>query len=68
MEASAKRKRLAVRPIRRWENNIKMNRRELGVGDMDWLYLIQDRSHWRVVVDTVMNILTLQNVGKSLSN
>jgi hypothetical protein len=45
-----------------------MNRRELGVGDMDWLYLIQDRSHWRVVVDTVMNILTLQNVGKSLSN
>ena len=43
------------RPRRRWEDNIKMDLREVG-GDGDWLQLAQDRDRWRVLVNTVMNI------------
>jgi hypothetical protein len=31
------------RPRRRWEDNIKMNLRETGFGDVDWIHLAQDR-------------------------
>jgi hypothetical protein len=31
------------RPRRRWKDNIKMNLREIGFGDVDWIYLAQDR-------------------------
>jgi hypothetical protein len=39
----------------RWEDNIKMNFREIGWGGMDWNDLAQDRDQWRAVVNTVMN-------------
>jgi hypothetical protein len=32
------------RPRRRWENNIKMDLREIGFWDVDWINLAQDRS------------------------
>jgi hypothetical protein len=44
------------RPGRRWENNIKMDLREIGVGDGDWIHLTQDRDRWRDVVNTIMNL------------
>jgi hypothetical protein len=44
------------RPRRRWEDNIKMDLREIGFGDMDWIHLFQDRGRWRAVVNTVMNL------------
>jgi len=31
------------RPRHRWENNIKMDFREVGWGGMDWIDLAQDR-------------------------
>jgi len=42
------------RPRRRWENNIKMDLREVE-GDGDWMELAQDRDRWLVLVNTVMN-------------
>jgi hypothetical protein len=42
------------RPRRRWENNIKMDLRE--VGGVDWIDLAQDRDRWRALVHTVMNL------------
>jgi hypothetical protein len=45
------------RPRRRWEDNIKMDLREVGRGGMDWINLAQDRDRWRAVVNTVMNLL-----------
>jgi hypothetical protein len=30
-------------PRRRWEDNIKMDLREIGFGDVDWIHLAQDR-------------------------
>jgi hypothetical protein len=45
------------RPKRRWEDNIKMDLREIGFGGVDWIHLPQDRGRWRAVVNTVMNLL-----------
>jgi hypothetical protein len=44
------------RPRRRWEDNIKMDLREVGWGDMDWINLAQDRDRWRALVNAVMNL------------
>jgi hypothetical protein len=49
-------KRLLWRPRRRWEDNIKMNLREVGCGGMDWIELAQDRDRWRALVNAVMNL------------
>jgi hypothetical protein len=43
------------RPRRRWEDNIKMDLREVGWGGMDRINLAQDRDRWRALVNTVMN-------------
>jgi len=47
-------KRPLGRPRRRWEDNIKMDLREVGRGE-DWMELAQDRDRWRELVNTVMN-------------
>jgi ribosome biogenesis protein Nip4 len=44
------------RPRRRWENNITMNLREIGFGDVDWIHFAQVRDRWRVLVNTAMNL------------
>jgi hypothetical protein len=44
------------RPRSRWEDNIKMDLREIGFGDVDWIHLGQDRDRWRAVVNTVISL------------
>jgi hypothetical protein len=44
------------RPRRRWEDNIKMDLKEVGWGGMDWIDMAQDRDSWRAVVSEVMNL------------
>jgi hypothetical protein len=44
------------RPRSRWEDNIKMDLREIGFGDVDWIHSAQDRDRWRALVNTVMNL------------
>jgi hypothetical protein len=39
-----------------WEDNIKVELKEIGWEDLDWIHVAQDRDHWRVFVNTVMNI------------
>jgi len=48
-------KRPLGRPRRRWEDDIKMDLREVGRGGGDWMELAQDRNRWRALVNTVMN-------------
>jgi hypothetical protein len=49
-------KRPLGRPRCRWENNIKMDLREIGWGGMDWIDLAQVRDQWRAIVNMVMNL------------
>jgi hypothetical protein len=43
--------------MRRWEDNIKMDLREIGIDGANWIRLAQDRVQWRASVNTVMNLL-----------
>jgi hypothetical protein len=52
-------KRPLGRPRRRWEYGIKMDLREIGLEDVDWIRLAQDRDQWRAVVSAVMNLRVL---------
>jgi hypothetical protein len=44
------------RPRRKWENNIKMDLREIGIDGANWVRLAQDRVQWRAFANTVMNL------------
>jgi hypothetical protein len=44
------------RPRRRWEDNIKMDLREIGIDEANWIQLAQDRVQWRAFVNTVVNL------------
>jgi hypothetical protein len=50
-----------VRPRHRWEDNIKMDVKEIGLEDVD--YVRQDRDKWRALVNTVLNIRVALNAG-----
>jgi hypothetical protein len=43
------------RPRRRWEDNIKCDRQEIGGGCGDWMEQTQDRDRWRALVNTAIN-------------
>jgi hypothetical protein len=49
-------KRPEGRPRRRWEDNIKLDLREIGIEGTNWIRLAQDRFPWRAFVKTVMNL------------
>jgi hypothetical protein len=49
-------KRPLGRPRLRWEDNIKMDLGELGIGGANLIRLAQDRVRWRAFVNTVMNL------------
>jgi hypothetical protein len=49
-------KRPLGRPRRRWEDNIKMDLREIRIDGANWIRLAQDRVQWRVYVNMVMNL------------
>ncbi|KAJ4428734.1 hypothetical protein ANN_25727 [Periplaneta americana] len=44
------------RPRRRWEDNIKMDLREVGYDDREWINIAQDRDQWRSYVKAAMNL------------
>ena len=49
-------KRPLGRPRRRWEDNIRMDLQEVGLGYEDWTGLAQDRDRWRALVSAVRNL------------
>jgi hypothetical protein len=52
-------KRPLGRSRRRWEDGIRMDLREIGLGGVDWIQLAQDRERLRAVVSAVMNLRVL---------
>jgi hypothetical protein len=49
-------KRTLGRSRHKWEDNIKLNLREIGIDGANWIQLAQDRVRWRTFVNTVMNL------------
>jgi len=53
------------RPRRRWEDNIKMDLREVGGSCGDWMGLAQDKDRWRALVSMVRNLQVPKMRGNS---
>jgi hypothetical protein len=49
-------KRSLGRPRRRWEDNIKMDLREIVIDGANWIRLAHDMVQWLVFQNTVMNL------------
>jgi CRISPR/Cas system-associated protein Cas7 (RAMP superfamily) len=41
---------------RLWEDNIKMDLREVGCEGVDWIEQAQDRDRWQALVNAIMNL------------
>jgi len=39
-----------------WEDNIKMDLHEVGMGAVDCIELAQDRDRWRAIVNAIMKL------------
>ncbi|KAJ4443792.1 hypothetical protein ANN_05572 [Periplaneta americana] len=54
-------------PRRRWEDNIKMDLREVGCDDRDWINLAQDKDRWRAycAVSSTQKFLVQQHITTS---
>jgi hypothetical protein len=61
-------KRPLGRPRCRWEDNLRMDLREIGWCGMDWIDLAQDMEQWRALVNTVLKLKMPKSVGKLLSS
>ncbi|KAJ4438974.1 hypothetical protein ANN_14928 [Periplaneta americana] len=55
-------KRPLGRPRRRWEDNIKMDLRDLGFDDSEWINFAQDRDQWQAYVRAAMNLRRLNEM------
>jgi hypothetical protein len=53
------------RPWCRWEDNIKVDLREMGWEVVGWMHLDQDGDQWRTPVNTVMKLLVPYKAGNS---
>jgi len=49
-------KRALGRPRSRWEDNIKIDLKEVRCEGMDWIDMAQNRDGWRALVNAVMNL------------
>jgi hypothetical protein len=61
-------KELFETPRCKWEDNIRMDLREIGWEDVDWIHVAQDRDQWRALGKTVMNLRVPQKVGNFLTS
>ena len=49
-------KRPLGRTRRRWEENIRMNLKKIGINTRNWVDLAQDRNYWRALVNATLYI------------
>jgi hypothetical protein len=60
-------KRPLGRPRHRWEDDIRMDLKEIGWGSVDWIHLAQDRNQWQAPMNTVVN-LWVPSKGENLAS
>jgi hypothetical protein len=62
-EEKVRRKRLQIRPRRRWKLNIKIDLGEIGWGGTNWINLAQNSDYWRVLAGKVINLRVHRILG-----
>jgi hypothetical protein len=45
-----------------------MDLRDIGLGCVDWIDVVQDRNQWKALVNTVMNLRAPKNITTFLSS
>ena len=51
-------KRLLRRSRSRWEDNIRLDRKEIHVSTRNWIDSAQDRDCWRTLVNSALNLVS----------
>ena len=41
---------------RRWEGNVRMDFKEIGINTRNWVNSAQDRDYWRVLVNAALEL------------
>jgi len=54
--------------VSRWEDNSKLDLKDVGWESIGWIDLAQDRDRWRTLVNAVMNLRVPQKVGYFLTS
>ena len=49
-------KRPLGRPRRRWEDNIRMDLKEIGINTRNWFDSAQDSEYWRALENAALNL------------
>ena len=44
------------RPMRRWEDNIRMDLEEIDINTRNWVDSAQDRDYWRALMNAALNL------------
>ena len=56
LPGTSKRNRFLGRPRSRWEDNIGIDLKELGINTMNWTDLTQGRDYWRALENAALNL------------
>ena len=49
-------KRRSGRPRQRWEDNIRIDHKEIDISMNNWVDLVQDRNYWRALENAALNL------------
>jgi hypothetical protein len=41
---------------RRWEDEIRIYAKGIGLEDVEWIHLTEDKNRWRAFMSTIMNL------------
>jgi hypothetical protein len=52
----------------KWEDNVRIDLREIGWKVVDWIHLAHDRNQWQALANMVMNLQVPQKEGNVLTN
>ena len=44
------------RPSQRWEDNIRMDLKEIGINTRNWVDSANDRDYWRALLNAALNL------------
>ena len=53
------------RPRCRWDDNIRMYFKEIGINTRNWIDSAQDRNYWKVLINAALNLRDSQAIERA---